>query len=239
MKKFKLDYHIFKGIINSFLNLYTGGRKRPVFFDIPKTYAELTQLTQNFTTIRSELDHVLQSQEEIPEYHEVDPGERAISCASAQKWRVFMLYILGHKPEANRALCPVTSQLLDGIPNLVQAFFSVLDPGKSIPLHEGPYYGYLRYHLALRVPQENPPCIIVNSQKHTWKEGEAVLFDDSWPHEVVNNSNERRIVLIVDVMRRMPWAPSLLNRFVTGVIGKFTYGKKVAARVDNLTPLFQ
>jgi aspartate beta-hydroxylase/beta-hydroxylase len=136
-------------------------------------------------------------------------------------------------------LCPQTARLLDGIPNLVQAFFSVLDPGKSIPLHEGPYYGYLRYHLALRVPKADPPCIIVNAQKHVWKEGEAVLFDDSWPHEVVNHSAERRIVLIVDVMRRLPWLPHLLNRFVTDTIGRMTYGKKVAERVENLTPLFQ
>jgi len=238
-KKFKFDYHIIKGAINSVLNLYTGGRKRPVFFDIASNYPELNQVTQGFTSIQAELDGILRSQRNLPEYHEVDPGERDISCVTANKWRVFMLYILGHKPEVNRALCPETSRILDGIPNLVQAFFSVLDPGKSIPLHEGPYYGYLRYHLALRVPHENPPCIIVNSQKHVWKEGEAVLFDDSWPHEVVNTSNERRIVLIVDVMRRMPLVPTLVNRLVTGVIAHCTYGKKVAQRVENLSPLFQ
>lgn len=239
MKKLKLDYHIFKGIINGFLNLYTGGKKRPTFFNIDRTYPELNELTRNYAAIRAELDHVLKTQQNLPEYHDVDPGERAISQTTAKKWSVFMLYILGHKPEANRALCPVTSRILDGIPNLVQAFFSVLDPGKSIPLHEGPYYGYLRYHLALRVPRENPPCIIVNSQKHEWKEGEAVMFDDSWPHEVINNSKEHRVVLIVDVMRRMSLAPSLLNRFVTGVIARNTYGKKVAQRVEKLSPLFQ
>ena len=239
LKKWKLDYHIFKAIINAFLNLYTGGKRRPAFFNVAASYPELNQLTQNYSAIQAELDRVLQSQVVLPEYHEVDPGERKISAGTTQKWRVFMLYILGHKPESNRQTCPETARLLDGIPNLVQAFFSILEPGKSIPLHEGPYYGYLRYHLALRVPTDNPPCIIVNSQKHVWKEGEAVLFDDSWPHEVINRSNDRRIVLIVDVMRRMPWLPTLVNRFVTEVIGRLTYGKKVAQRVESLTPLFQ
>jgi aspartate beta-hydroxylase/beta-hydroxylase len=182
---------------------------------------------------------VLQSQTSLPEYHDVDPGEKAISSTTAKKWSVYMLYNQGHKPEANRALCPETARLLDGIPNLVQAFFSVLDPGKSIPLHEGPFYGYLRYHLALRVPRENPPSIFVNYQKYTWKEGEAVMFDDSWPHEVVNHSKEQRVVLIIDVMRRMPFMPSLVNRFVTGVIARHTYGKKVAQRVEKLSPIFQ
>jgi len=238
MKKFKFDYHIFKGLINGYLNWYTGGKNRPVFWNISKSYPELDEITTNYAAIRSELDHVLRTQQNLPEYHDVDPGERAISSTTAKKWSVFMLYILGHKPEANRALCPQTSRILDGIPNLVQAFFSILDPGKSIPCHEGPFYGYLRYHLALRVPKENPPCILVNSQKHVWKEGEAVLLDDSWPHEVINHSSEHGVVLIVDVMRRMPYMPSLVNRFVTGVIARNTYGKKVAQRVEKLAPIF-
>src|SRR5687768_1998154 len=114
MKKWKLDYHIPKSMVNAFLNCYTGGKQRPAFFDIPNTYPELTSLTTNFETIRGELDHVLKVQPDLPEYHDVDPGERAISAASAQKWRVFMLYILGNKPQTNRALCPETSRLLDG-----------------------------------------------------------------------------------------------------------------------------
>ena len=40
------------------------------------------------------------------------------------------------------------------VPNLLGAFFSILDPGKSIPAHDGPYTGYLRYHLALKVPAQ-------------------------------------------------------------------------------------
>jgi aspartyl/asparaginyl beta-hydroxylase (cupin superfamily) len=237
MKKLKLDYHIFKGLVNSFLNCFTGGRKRPVFFDITRTYPALNELTRNVAAIRAEAQEVLATQS-LPEYHDVDPGERAISQTTPATWNVFMLDILGHKPEGNRALCPDTARLLDGIPGLVQAFFSVLAPGKSIPEHEGPYYGYLRYHLALEVPRQDPPCILVNGRKHVWKEGEAVMFDDSWPHEVVNHSTERRVVLIVDVLRPMPWVPSLLNRFITSVIARNTYGKKVAQRVQKYAPMF-
>ena len=237
MEKLKLDYHIFKGLINAFLSLYTGGKQRPVFFDIGRTYPELDEITRNYALVRAEFDRVLKTRT-LPEYHDLDPGEKVISQTTAKKWSVFMLYILGHKPEVNRALCPETARVLDGVPNLVQAFFSVLEPGKSIPLHEGPFYGYLRYHLALHVPRDNPPCLIVNSQKHVWKEGEAALFDDSWPHEVVNQSQEQRVVLIVDVLRRMPYLPSLVNRFMTRVIARHTYGKKVAQRAEQFAPIF-
>jgi aspartyl/asparaginyl beta-hydroxylase (cupin superfamily) len=39
---------------------------------------------------------------------------------------------------------------------LFQAFFSILDGGKSIPRHAAPYRGYLRYHLGLKVPKLLP-----------------------------------------------------------------------------------
>ena len=88
-----------------------------------------------------------------------------------------MLEILGHRLDSNRALCPETSRLLERVPNLIQAFISILEPGKSVPEHEGPYRGYLRYHLGLRIPKENPPKLVINGQDYIWKEGEAVMFD--------------------------------------------------------------
>jgi aspartyl/asparaginyl beta-hydroxylase (cupin superfamily) len=39
---------------------------------------------------------------------------------------------------------------------MVQAFFSILDPGKSVPENEGPYLGYLRYNLGLAGTEEKP-----------------------------------------------------------------------------------
>jgi aspartyl/asparaginyl beta-hydroxylase (cupin superfamily) len=118
------------------------------------------------------------------------------------------------------------------VPNRIQAFFSILDPGKSVPQHEGPYFGYLRYHLGVRVPAQNPPELVVNSQRYVWKEGEAVLFDDSWPHSVNNQSKELRAVLIVDVRRPMPLIADLCNRFITDVIARRTYGRAVARRAE-------
>jgi aspartate beta-hydroxylase len=169
---------------------------------------------------------------DLPQYHEVDPGERAISNTTPKRWNVFMLEVMGHKPAKNRAACPETCRALEQVPNLVQAFFSILDPAKSIPEHEGPYLGYLRYHLGVRVPRQNPPKIVVNAQDYFWKEGEAVLFDDSWPHSVVNTSSDLRAVLIVDVRRPMPAVADLCNRFLVDVVGHHTYGRAVARKAE-------
>ncbi len=232
VKTLKLDYHIFKGAVNGYLSLYTGGKERPAYFDIPTTFPALGRLTDGYPVIKAELAAALREKPRFRRYQDVDPGEAKITGTdTAKNWSVFMLYLLGHKPEGNRALCPKTCELLDGIPGLIQAFFSVLDPGKSVPAHEGPYYGYLRYHLALTVPKENPPKLVVAGKDHVWREGEGVLFDDSHTHEVVNQSPGTRVVLIVDVRRPMPLLPSLLNRFVTNVVARHTYGRSVMKRL--------
>jgi aspartyl/asparaginyl beta-hydroxylase (cupin superfamily) len=229
----KLDYHIFKSMANGFLGLFIGPKQRPTFFDIAKTYPSLDHVTQAYPAIRREFDRLIADWNELPQYHDVDPGERAISAATPKQWNVFILEVMGHKPAFNRAACPETCKAVAQVPNLIQAFFSILDPGKSVPAHEGPYYGYLRYHLGVRVPRQNPPKLIVNSQDYVWKEGEAVLFDDSWLHSVVNTSAEPRAVLIVDVRRPMPLVADLFNRFLVNVVGHLTYGKSVARRAEE------
>lgn len=231
-----MDYHPFKARLNRFLLRHVGGDRRPAFFDVDETYPALGHVTRAYPAIREECAQLLARREKLPRYHEVDPGERAISGADSDRhWYVFMLYILGHKPAANRALCPATSEALARVPNLVQAFFSILDPGKRVPRHEGPYLGYLRYHLGLHIPQDRPPHLIVNSQEYTWKAGQAIMFDDSWPHEVINESREPRVVLIVDVLRPLPLFASLVNRLVMYGLARPTYGRSVARRVARST----
>jgi aspartate beta-hydroxylase len=229
----KLDYHIFKDVANAYFDRYTGGRERPTFFDIGTTFPALVAVTAAYPAIRAEFDRLPVNPKALPQYHEVDPGEAKISSTTPKRWNVFMLEILGHRLEANRSLCPETCRVLDRVPNLLQAFFSILEPGKSIPEHEGPYRGYLRYHLGLRVPKDRPPKLVVNGQDYVWKEGEAVLFDDSWPHSVVNDSPDRRAVLIVDVRRPLPYAPDLFNRLLTDVAARHTYGRKVARKAQQ------
>jgi aspartyl/asparaginyl beta-hydroxylase (cupin superfamily) len=218
--------------VNRFFDLYTGGARRPVFFDVPATCPQLAELGRAFPAIGEELRTLLAEKTEIPRYHEVDRMQQYISASRDpdKDWKVFYLYAMGEKPAANRARCPRTSELLDRVPGLFQAFFSILDGGKSIPAHEGPYRGYLRYHLGLIVPPENPPRIRIKDQFYTWREGEGVLFDDSWQHEVINQSTSDRVILIVDIRRPMPLVFSAFNRFVEMVM-RMVYGKQILKKL--------
>lgn len=210
--------------INAIFTRQAGGAQRPVFFDIDESYPALRSLERQFGAIRTELEALLVDRERIPRYHELSKAETYISGTvnPDRSWRVFMLSTMDGEVQSNAARCPQTMAALRQVPYVLGAFFSILDPGKSIPAHDGPYTGYLRYHLALKVPAENPPRLRVKDRFHTWQEGASVLFDDSWSHEVINHAQELRVVLIVDVLRPMPWAYRQLNLFLTRVLGRYS-----------------
>ena len=97
--------------------------------------------------------------------------------------------------------CPKTVALLSNMGSVKSIYFSVLDQGKHIPPHNGPYKGILRYQLALSVPKTGNCELFVDNKSYHWKEGESVMFDDTFVHEVKNETNEKRIALLLDIKR--------------------------------------
>jgi aspartyl/asparaginyl beta-hydroxylase (cupin superfamily) len=233
----QMNYEALLIPLNKFYDLHIGGPRRPVFFDIAGTRPELLELDRNFDVIREELLGILPEKRLIPRYHELDQMQYNISARvdPDRDWKVYPLNIMGVKPDAFCRRCPRTSKLLDGIPGLFEAFFSILEGGKSIPAHEGPYRGYLRYHLGLVVPERNPPSIRLKDQVYTWKEGASVLFDDSWNHEVYNQCEQDRVVLIVDIRRPMPQPFDGVNRLAQRIM-KPLYGRHIIKRLASMTP---
>lgn len=222
------------GRLNQWFCKTAGGAARPVVFDIDEAVPELREIERAFADIRSEFLAASEQVAVMPTYHELDPLQHYISATTPHDWRMFYLYAMGEEAEENAALCPKTVAALRKVPNLFQASFSILDPGKSIPAHEGPYYGYLRYHLGIEVPADNPPGIRIRDHLYTWKERDAILFDDSWNHEVINNSADRRVVLIVDVLRPMPPMQHAANRFFA-YLARFFYGRMLLRRLEQST----
>ena len=95
------------------------------------------------------------------------------------------------------------------------AMFSLLAPRTRIPAHTGVANTRLVCHLPLIVP---PDCgFRVGATTREWRVGEAFVFDDSIEHEAWNDSDELRVVLIIDV-----WPPALGDaerQAVAAVIG--------------------
>ncbi|MFP4133045.1 MAG: aspartyl/asparaginyl beta-hydroxylase domain-containing protein [Halothece sp.] len=175
----------------------------------------IVELEKNWEVIRQELDDLLEIVEQLPNFQQISADQYRIS--SDNLWKTFFFYGYGFKAEQNCQRCPKTTELIEKIPGMKTAFFSILFPHKHIPEHRGPYKGVLRYHLALKVPQQG--CQIrVGNETRSWEEGKSLVFDDTLPHEVWNQSDEIRVVLFVDVVRPMKFPFSLLNQIIIKLI---------------------
>jgi beta-hydroxylase len=98
-------------------------------------------------------------------------------------------------------------------------FFSILAPGKHIPLHRGPYRGVIRAHLGLIVPEPREQRRIqVGPEFAHWGEGRVMVFDDGYPHQVWNNTGGTRVVLFLDIARPLRFPVNLLNAFILRLI---------------------
>lgn len=191
------------------------------FFD-PYYFDWASELETNWQSIRKELDLILKSVESLPGFHDISPDQARISGDGL--WKTFFLYGYGIKMEQNCKYCPETTELIERIPGMKTAFFSILLPGKHIPEHCGVYNGVLRYHLALKVPQEREKCCIrVGEDFSYWTEGKSILFDDSFPHEAWNFSEEIRVVLFMDIVRPVKFPFSLLNHLIINLIRRSPY----------------
>ncbi len=163
--------------------------------------------------IRAELMSLLADRQALPAFHELSPDVGMIT--SDDRWKTFVFLGYGLRSERNLARCPSTARALQDIPGLRTAFFSILEAGKRIPLHTGPYNGVLRLHLGLVVPDPPERCWIeVGGQRYSWREGQAVVFDDLYPHEVHNDTGGVRAVLFVDFERPCRAPVKWLNRLV-------------------------
>tara|TARA_B100000427_G_scaffold284484_1_gene257379 strand:+ start:86 stop:784 length:699 start_codon:yes stop_codon:yes gene_type:complete len=193
--------HFFQKFRDWNLRLYKKRLNTPPYLDLNTFFKEHNLLENNWKKIRDEINHVIKETNTLPKFHEIDDGQEYISDNDGIAWSLFniKLYDMWHSDNMKR--CPVTVSLLSKINNVKSIYFSILSPGKHIPPHYGPYMGVFRYQLALSVPKQGNCELIVDGKSYHWKEGEGVMFDDTFIHEVKNETSEKRIALLLDIKR--------------------------------------
>jgi beta-hydroxylase len=174
------------------------------------------ELEADWQVIRQELDQVLTYTNALPNFQDISPRQQRI--ADDDRWKTFFFCAFGFKSRKNCDRCPETVKLLQKVPGLKVAFFSILAPGKHIPEHRGKHKGLIRYHLGLKVPQSSACYIRVADKIAHWEEGKSLIFDDTFDHEVWNNTDDYRAVLFLDVARPMRFPMSLVNWAVCTII---------------------
>ncbi len=180
----------------------------------------LEPFTANWEQIREEAQAILKFRDEIPAFHEISPDQHKIS--QGKNWRTFILYGFGEKLEKNCKQAPYTASLLSKVPTIQTAWFSILSPGYHIPPHTGVTKGIIRAHLGLMIPKDAEQCWIrVGDQRKIWRPGEIFVFDDTYEHEVYNNTDEERVILLFDFNRPMGLVGRALNNTLLQAM-KFT-----------------
>ena len=134
-----------------------------------------------------------------PSLASISPDHRAI--APVNMWRSFFLWGYGYCVEENLERCPVTTATVARIPDLNSAFFSILAPGTHIPAHRGVTKGLITCHLGLIVPKDGDVRMRVDDRIVRWAEGETLVFDDTYDHEVWNDTGNTRVVLLIQIKR--------------------------------------
>ena len=187
------------------------------FFPLER-FSWVTQIENNWTVIREEAEQLLDDQAALPNFQEISKDQ--IEITDDDRWKTFFLYGYGFEAKLGVEMCPRTAALMRQIPGMKTAMISILAPRKHILDHRGPYKGVLRYHLGLIVPEDAESCRIrVGEDIRHWEEGKSLIFDDTFNHEVWNDTDETRVVLFVDVLRPLPFPESLINRAIIKAIG--------------------
>ena len=93
-------------------------------------------------------------------------------------------------------------------------FFSIHTPGAYIPCHQGVTFAMITCHLALIVPKEREKCRIqVEDEVHCWEAGKTLVFDDTYKHEVWNETPEDRVILLIQFTRPLRFPGSAIANF--------------------------
>ena len=192
----------------------------------------LDLLRANWEVIREEALAVMVDREGVPPLGKISPDHRRI--ASTPAWKSFFFTGYGYQAPVNRARCPRTAALIDRVPEVVVAFYSIFEPGTYVLPHKGVTKGLLNVHLALLVPPRDAGrCEIrVEEEFRGWTPGEYLIFDETFEHEVWNETAEPRVVLFLQVLRPMRWRGRLLGKFFLWCIRRTSFVQDVRRNLN-------
>lgn len=208
------------------LTAFLGRQSRvgdPTVFDSAQ-FAWTKQLEADWECVRAEVEALLELREHLPSFQSISPDQYRIS--DDDRWKVYVLYGFGYRSEADLRRCPATARLLQQIPGLETAMFSILAPGKRIQPHRGITKGLIRCHLGLIVPRDAGNCAFrIGGQVHEWQPGKTLVFDDTALHEVWNDTEEQRVVLLLDFRRPLRPLGDWVSRALLRVLRMTAYVK--------------
>jgi len=195
------------------------------YFDV-KDFPQLAEIEQHWPELKEELQAFIREKDtqfETNTYQNVNV-EGGWSSLSFMFWGGIITTEFQKK-------CPRTWAYLSYINGLTLLSLSRLSPNSSIARHRGDTNAVMRCHLGIEVPAGLPQCgLRVKEEDRGWAEGKWLLFNDSCIHSAWNQTDKRRIVLIIDVVRPefLHKKNSICNHIMTYQVINNKLGRKTA-----------
>ena len=208
------DHSTFMAPINAMMYAFSSVPKTPY---LPVTsIPSLSQIKTNWETIKNEALALENSKliKGSTKYNDI-----GFNSFFRRGWKRFYLKWYNNFHPSALEYCPKTIELLKRMPNIKAAMFVVLPAGSHLPTHRDPYAGSLRYHLGLITPNSEECKIIVDGEVYLWRDGEDVLFDETYIHYAENKTDKDRLIFFCDVERPMKSKVGVaLNNFFSWLI---------------------
>jgi len=164
------------------------------FYDYKKYNPSLETLKINRKYILSEV-------KQLEKNEWIEWPEKELYGGIKDSWTIIPFFAFG-KWSSHKDKYPKICKILKEIKGLKTALLSKMKSKTKLKPHQGwanLSNHILRCHYGISVP--NDCDIYVGDSKRTLQNNEIIMFDDSKIHWAENNSDEDRIILIVDVDR--------------------------------------
>lgn len=206
-----LDHSTIMAPYNALMYVFSAVPSRP-YIDVSR-FPELRPLQDNWQMIRDEGMRLFDQGyiRAAAKYNDL-----GFNSFFRRGWKRFYLKWYGNFLPSAETLCPQTAKLLASIPSVNAAMFALLPPGSRLTAHRDPFAGSLRYHLGLSTPNSELCNIVVDGEKYYWKDGEAVMFDETFIHHAENRTEQTRLILFCDIERPLT---NPIVRFINRHIG--------------------
>jgi beta-hydroxylase len=181
---------------NVLMYFFSAVPNRP-YVDV-KEFPDLKKLTDNWQMVREE---AMQLFDEGHIRAAAKYNDLGFNSFYRRGWKRFYVKWYDDPLPSAVALCPKTAALVQSIPSVNAAMFTLLPPGGDLGKHRDPFAGSLRYHLGLSTPNSEDCRIFVDGEPYHWRDGEAVIFDETFIHWAENKTDQTRVILFCDVER--------------------------------------
>lgn len=190
----------------------------PEFLDKSKYFPKYTYFedTDNFKIIKGEVENLLLNTNkgnDIILTRDTFSGQNKSigsdvkvnkNTGKVNAWRFYTIKLGKYVSKQACEYFPTLLSILNRIPEVKSCGVSILEPNIKIPMHVGYYKGVVRYMLPIIVPRDKENVFLcVNGIKYQWTEGIGVVWDDTYPHKVYNNTKDIRVVIYMDIERKL------------------------------------